>query len=161
MREYRVFALCDQISRMKTCHEVRKEQLAALVKELGSVRAVADLIGRSETQMRQWLNASKDSRTGKPRGISDDIARFIEEKSGKEVGWLDNDPDLVFLPQWRLLDEKQRASVKGFIDGIIAGRDNVPGGRFQESGQKQPARPASGSDEYIDLTQTGTHKRKH
>jgi hypothetical protein len=161
MREYRSFALCDQISRMKTCHEVRKEQLAALVRELGSVKLVADLIAKSETQVRQWLNASKDSRTGKPRGISDDMARFIEEKTEKEVGWLDNDPDLALLPQWRLLDERERASVKGFINGIIASRNDPSHGRFQETGHKQSVRPAPASDDYLDPIQTSTPKRKH
>lgn len=161
MREYRPFALCDQISRMKTCHEVRKEQLAALVKERGGVKAIADLIDKSDTQVRQWLNASKDSRTGKPRGISDDAARFIEEKAGKEVGWLDNDPDLAFLPQWRLLDERERASVRGFIDGIIASRNDASGERFQESGHKQPARQPAPSAEYLEPIPASAPKRKH
>jgi len=97
MREYLSLALCDQIHGMKTCHEIRKEQLVALVKESGGVPRLAELLEKSEGQIRQWTNASKDSRTGRPRGISDDKAREIEEKLGKEVGWLDNDPELVNL----------------------------------------------------------------
>ena len=130
---------------MKTCHDVRKERLATLVKEQGGVRVIADLIVKSETQIRQWLNASKDSRTGKPRGISDDMARFIEERTAKEAGWLDNDPELVYLPQWHLLTELERASVIGFINGILAGKQPAAAGRFVEEGSSQPATPRSNS----------------
>ncbi|KVZ22352.1 hypothetical protein WL14_20950 [Burkholderia cepacia] len=103
---------------MKTCHEIRREQLRALIEELGSVGRLSELIGKTDTQIRQWVNASKDSRTGKPRGISDDIARHIEEKTGKEIGWLDNDPEII--AGWSRLSDMQRAQVIGFVNGLLA-----------------------------------------
>lgn len=56
---------------------------------MGSVRAVADALGKSSAQISQWLNASPDSKTGKPRNISAVSARDIEEKLGKPRGWFD------------------------------------------------------------------------
>lgn len=105
---------------MKTCHEIRKGQLRALAQEVGGVSELAAHIGKSETQIRQWLNASKDSRTGKPRGIADDMARFIEHSTGKPVGWMDNDPTASGVPGWNELSPVQQAQVLGFIQGLLA-----------------------------------------
>ncbi|WP_414440474.1 hypothetical protein [Burkholderia sp. 22PA0106] len=103
---------------MKTCHEIRREQLRALIDEVGGAGRLSDLIGKTDIQIRQWVNASKDSRTGKPRGISDDAARHIEQMTGKEIGWLDNDPEII--AGWSRLTEIQRAQVMGFVNGLIA-----------------------------------------
>ncbi|WP_186058887.1 hypothetical protein [Burkholderia gladioli] len=103
---------------MKTCHEIRREQLRALIDEVGGAGRLSELIGKTDIQIRQWVNASKDSRTGKPRGISDDIARHIEEKTGKEIGWLDNDPEII--AGWSRLSDIQRAQVTGFVNGLLA-----------------------------------------
>ena len=103
---------------MKTCHEIRREQLRALIEEVGGAGRLSELIGKTDIQIRQWVNASKDSRTGKPRGISDDIARHIEEKTGKEIGWLDNDPEII--AGWSRLSDMQRAQVIGFVNGLLA-----------------------------------------
>lgn len=103
---------------MKTCHEIRREQLRALIEEVGGAGRLSDLIGKTDIQIRQWVNASKDSRTGKPRGISDDAARHIEEMTGKEIGWLDNDPEII--AGWSRLTEIQRAQVMGFVNGLLA-----------------------------------------
>lgn len=111
---------------MKTCHEIRKDQLRALAQEVGGVIQLASLIRKSETQVRQWLNASKDSRTGKPRGIADDMARYIEESTNKPIGWMDNDPARCEVPRWDELDPTQQAQVVGFIEGLLAQQPRTP-----------------------------------
>ncbi|MDR5777598.1 MULTISPECIES: hypothetical protein [unclassified Caballeronia] len=110
---------------MKTCHEIRKDQLRVLAEEVGGVIELASIISRSETQVRQWLNASKDSRTGKPRGIADDMARYIEKATGKPVGWMDNDPARCEVPGWDELGSMQQAKVIGFIQGLLAQAQHV------------------------------------
>lgn len=76
---------------MKDIDAVRRENLARLVQELGSVVAVAKLMDRSESQISQLLNGSANSKTGKPRGMRKDTARRIEHVTGKSPGWLDTD----------------------------------------------------------------------
>lgn len=75
---------------MKTIEEIRQENLIALIEEMGSIQKVASAIEKSHSQVSQWKNRSKDSKTGKPRNLDSDSARMIEAKCGKEVGWLDN-----------------------------------------------------------------------
>lgn len=76
---------------MKTCSEIRVDNLRNLVSEHGSIVRLAEKIDKAEAQISQWLNSSKNSKTGKPRNMSDDMARLIEQKCGKERGWLDHD----------------------------------------------------------------------
>jgi hypothetical protein len=94
---------------MKTCMEIRSENLKELEKQVGGRKNLADKTGKSEIQISQWINQSKDSKTGKPRGMSDDIAREIEEKCGKERGWLDNDHSDPALELYRSLPPDVRA----------------------------------------------------
>ncbi|MCK9550282.1 MAG: hypothetical protein M0R29_05960 [Aquamicrobium sp.] len=74
---------------METIEEIRRKRLHLLKSELGSVAALAACIERSSSQVSQWLNASSDSKTGKPRTINSDSARYIEKKVGKASGWMD------------------------------------------------------------------------
>ena len=60
-----------------------------LVAEAGGVTALAAAIKRSASQVSQWLNSSPDSRTQKPRTISNASARYIEQQNGKSFGWMD------------------------------------------------------------------------
>lgn len=76
---------------MKTNAEIRRENLSDLADEFHGVAKLADRLHKSPAQVSQWINASKDSKTKKPRGISDDMARHIEECCEKERGWMDND----------------------------------------------------------------------
>lgn len=77
-------------SDMKSVDEIRRENLCILRDYYGGVRALADYLGKSESQVSQWLNASAHSETGKPRGMRPSSAREIEEKTGKPKGWLDH-----------------------------------------------------------------------
>lgn len=79
---------------MLTVHEVRHANLQMLIKQLGSVQALADLLGRSHSQVSQLRTRSVNKATGKVRVIGDDLARIIEQKVGKPHGWMDSlDPD--------------------------------------------------------------------
>ncbi len=89
MRESPNIANCYRFLRMETIEDVRRNNLRYLVKKMGSVRAVADTLGKSSAQISQWLNASPDSKTGKPRNISTQSAREIERILDKPRGWFD------------------------------------------------------------------------
>lgn len=78
---------------MKSVDQIRKERLATLVAEAGGVTALASAIKRSASQVSQWLNSSPDSRTQKPRTISNASARYIEQQSLKPFGWMDQPTD--------------------------------------------------------------------
>lgn len=83
---------------VKLIDDIRRENLERLQKELGSLRALADLLGKDESQVSQWKQGSKNSGTGKPRGMRSETARHIEEKTGKTRGWLDVDHSPEALP---------------------------------------------------------------
>ena len=74
---------------MQSIDVTRRERLGLLIKEAGSQSALSDVIGKAPAQISQWLNASLNSKTGKPRVMSNAIAREIEEKTGKPEGWMD------------------------------------------------------------------------
>lgn len=74
---------------MQPIDVTRREKLALLIKEAGSQAALSEIIGKAPAQISQWLNASVNSKTGKPRVMSNAIAREIELKTGKPGGWMD------------------------------------------------------------------------
>ena len=76
--------------KMKTCSEIRHENLLKVIEEAGSLQVVADRLDKSHAQISQLKTQAKHSGTGKPRVIGDDMARLIEEKFELEVGWMDN-----------------------------------------------------------------------
>jgi hypothetical protein len=80
---------------MKTIEQIRRENLIALRNELGGVGVLADRIERQMSQVSQWLNASPSSKNGRPRTMSADTSRYIEEKCGKPNGWMDKDHSQV------------------------------------------------------------------
>lgn len=74
---------------MKTIEQTRIERLNILIKEYGSAANLARILDVQDSQLNQWKNAHKESKTGKPRGMRSDSARMIEEKTGKPTGWMD------------------------------------------------------------------------
>lgn len=74
---------------MDTVSKIRVDRLNALIKEMGGTRLFCEKIERSEAQVYQWINQLADSKSGKPRSISNASARRIESICGKPVGWLD------------------------------------------------------------------------
>lgn len=75
---------------MKTIDEIRRENLKALTKDTGGVKASAEKCDMTESQYSNLMHGAKDSKTGKPRGFNNTTARKIECAFGKERGWLDN-----------------------------------------------------------------------
>ena len=74
---------------MQTIEVSRRQNLAALIAEAGSQAALSEQIGKAPAQISQWLNASTNSKTGKPRVMSNAIAREIEKLAAKPDGWMD------------------------------------------------------------------------
>lgn len=89
--------------------DIRRENLSALVAELGSVISLANRLERSESQVSQWINGSAHSETGRKRGMRPESARYIEEKCGKNPGWLDIDHSAVPQPTIQALTVKMFA----------------------------------------------------
>jgi hypothetical protein len=80
-----------QETAMKLIDDLRRENLAILREECGSVAALAKRLERSESQISQWLLGSIRSKTGKPSNMKSATARWIEEQTGKPLGWMDVD----------------------------------------------------------------------
>lgn len=74
---------------LQTAHETRRANLQVLIGEAGTQAALAAKLGITPAQVSIWVNASPDSRTGRPRGISDASARRLEKVMGKPRGWMD------------------------------------------------------------------------
>lgn len=77
---------------MSTIEEIRRSKLRELVTTYGGGKqsALASAIGASPSQVSQWLNASPDSKTGKPRAMDSTTARRIEQQLGLTEGWMDS-----------------------------------------------------------------------
>lgn len=75
---------------MKTAKENRRANVKKLVEQHGGQAEFAKKIGKDPAQISQWATAAKSHR-GKPRGMSDDMARYIEKKCGLDRGWMDID----------------------------------------------------------------------
>lgn len=89
LRNFDRLAMRYQMLRMPTIDEIRRGNLEALVQELGGNKALAETVGVSESQMNQWVNGAKESKTGKARGMRLASCHRIEDATGKPRGWLD------------------------------------------------------------------------
>jgi len=76
---------------MKTIDEIHRENLKLLILKWEGVKQLAETLDMAEAQLSQWANGSKDSKTGKPRGVRPDSMRNIETKLKLDRGWMDND----------------------------------------------------------------------
>lgn len=65
--------------------------------EHGTLVALNEKIGldRRDSTLSQILNSAKNSKTGKGKEMGSPMARKLEAACGKEIGWMDNDPDLA------------------------------------------------------------------
>jgi hypothetical protein len=75
---------------MKTCEEIRHENLLALIAEAGGPVQLSERYGCSEAYIKQLKNQYKDSKSGTPKGIGTETARRLEDCMEKERGWLDH-----------------------------------------------------------------------
>jgi DNA-binding transcriptional ArsR family regulator len=130
-----IFSHALSNERMKTIDEVRRQRLAMLRDECDGVGKLAERIGKSQSQVSQWLNASAHSETGKGRGMSDDICRDIENTLGKPRGWMDTDVDRVDA---RLLAKV----VEYFIHATEDGQEQILNAAAQAEKFTPPSQPS-------------------
>lgn len=83
-----VSALLNHVQ-MDPIEITRRRRLAILVEEAGSQASLSEKTGKAPAQISQWIRALPDSKTGKPRSMSKEIARELEQKCGKPSGWMD------------------------------------------------------------------------
>lgn len=133
---------------MKKIEDIRRDNLRRLRDELGSVQELAERIGKSQSQVSQWLNASTHSASGKPRTVSSGSCREIEKALGRPDGWMDaehngltvvetseatalrkilNDAaaDLRLLSVYRLANAAQRELIDGAVRAVVEQLDIV------------------------------------
>ncbi|RCS56793.1 hypothetical protein [Parvibium lacunae] len=75
---------------METIDEIRRANLRELAREYGGIAQLASRLHKSQAQISQWINGSKDSKTQRPRGMRAESARWIETQLLKPRGWLDS-----------------------------------------------------------------------
>lgn len=76
---------------MKTCSEIRLENLERLIDEFGTIEKICENAGVSSGYLSQIRTKAPDSKTKRARVMGDDTARRLEEGNGKERGWMDHD----------------------------------------------------------------------
>ncbi len=76
---------------MKTCDEIRRDNLKLLIKAAGSEFLLAEKYGCTEANIKTMARAYKDSKSGTPKGIGTAAARKLEKVMDQEIGWLDHD----------------------------------------------------------------------
>lgn len=81
---------------MKTVEETRRTRLQMLVEKYGGMANLCELLGyaRNETAtLTRILNANiRHDRGGKPYNMGSPMAREIENKLEKPIGWMDTPP---------------------------------------------------------------------
>jgi hypothetical protein len=88
-------AKCHVINGMQTISETRIARLAMLVeKHGGSLAKLNEALGldRTDSTLSQIRTGAAHSKTGKTRGMGDNLARKIEERLGLAHGWMDTPP---------------------------------------------------------------------
>lgn len=85
--------------------QIRRANLQYLAKSYARIGDFYKAIGKSPTQVGQWMNPAAKTIDGKPRNIGSKSCRFIEGKLGLEPDWLDSphwgeitNPDGAKLP---------------------------------------------------------------
>lgn len=102
---------------MKTIEAIYRDNLAILIAEYGNQAKLSMAIDKSPAQISQWLNASIDTKTGKPRSMSRTTAREIERLTEKPEGWLDTDHSVANAAAAPDLRASNRIPVVGHVKG--------------------------------------------
>src|SRR5471030_2701855 len=76
---------------MKTIDEIRRENLETAIGRAGTGARLAELSGTAPAYLSQIKNSTRDSKSGTPKTMGDDMARRIEEAIGEPSGWMDKD----------------------------------------------------------------------
>lgn len=103
---------------MKSIDDIRRGNLAFLAKENGGTSGLAAKLEKDPSQISQWINASKDSKTGKPRGMRRQSCKEIEDKLELGEGWMDRDHSFQAPSDIRpaIADVHFNAEVHGALD---------------------------------------------
>jgi len=89
---------------MKPLSDIRRDNLAILVKEAGGQVAVANKIQKNKNQIYQWLLNAEEKAA---RNIGHASARLLETTFKKPLGWLDQThSDSVHNPEQRPIDNR-------------------------------------------------------
>lgn len=76
---------------MKKISEIRHENLQFLVTQYSMAKIAQALGHSSQSTISQIYNRLPDSKTGKPKGLGDVLARRIEKAMSLPDGWMDTD----------------------------------------------------------------------
>jgi phage repressor protein C with HTH and peptisase S24 domain len=74
---------------MKPISEIRRDNLLLAIDRCKTITALADAAGVSAANLSQVKNRTPESKTGKPKGMGDSLARKIEKALGEPEGWMD------------------------------------------------------------------------
>lgn len=74
---------------MTTAFEIRHARLLEAIELAGTIEALASKAGVSPAYLSQLKNKLPDSKTKKPKGMGDAVARRIEAALKKSRGWMD------------------------------------------------------------------------
>ncbi|QMT44253.1 LexA family transcriptional regulator [Neisseria dentiae] len=122
---------------MKTIEEIRAERLDLIIKQLGSQSNFAEAIGKSPSQVSQWVNSSLDSKSGKPRSLSSSTARKIEKILKLPNAWFDTPINVDNSGTMQLSNNYGNGH-----------QSNNQYSMYSQGGESQPATPAQ-QDQFL------------
>jgi hypothetical protein len=114
---------------MKTCEEVRRENLEKLWHKYGGQTGLNHALERlpKDQTISQIIKRSPDSRSGTPRSLGAAQARAIESKLGLPNAYLDQDQSLAPWPfstftqeEYKTLSDSDQAIIENWIADRIA-----------------------------------------
>jgi transcriptional regulator with XRE-family HTH domain len=121
---------------MMTAKENRRANVKKLVEQYGGQAEFAKRIGKDPAQISQWATAAKSHR-GKPRGMSDDMARYIERNCGLDRGWMDTAHNTSSgAAPYRVSPTRRSAEDGGGTD--VSSAPSVIKGRKMKLGEARP-----------------------
>jgi hypothetical protein len=103
-----------EIAAVETVREIRRANLLLLEKVLGTLQAVATIVGKSHSQIAQLKGQHKHSTTGAARGMGDKVAAHFTEALKVPPGWMDS-------PRTEQEVRAALAKLKGQLDAVVHG----------------------------------------
>ncbi len=120
---------------MKTCDEVRLENLRRLVEEAqGLSNLIAKTNGKLSRPVLYQILSGVKTAAGTPKNIGDDLARKIEKELKLDRGWMDHEKEFQdFLPQGYIMpaelirlitlysqaDRPERDHILGVLEAVV------------------------------------------
>jgi hypothetical protein len=110
---------------MKTSDEIRRDNLLIAIARFKTTAALAVAAKVSAAYLSQIKNRTPESKTGKPKGMGDDVARRIEEALNEPEGWMDVQHNSATADKLSNI-RGQELPVKKPIPGMISPSPNAP-----------------------------------